>query len=374
MERIGTMAFRIARAVISISFLLFTATVGCPLFQMPGLLIFYPWSRSLWRSFNSLFIEWWQALMLIFIELVLNIKFVVTGDELPPGERALIICNHPSETDWLLFIPLAYRKGMLGNMKVVLKKELRFVPVMGQALDTLDWLFLDRDWETDRKLLTHRCRSWTDDKYRLWLFLFPEGTDFAEEKRLKSVKFAQNNGLDYYQNLLVPRTTGFTACISELRQNLDAVYDITLGYPNTQKPPNPITCILGISPRVVHGHIRRFPIKDLPQKEEELKQWLYSRYKEKDGFLDHFKQKQIFPDGPGGRHELKRPQALYYWLIWWMFMGVLWIYWISNSSVFMWLVISGNIVQLIRTFYAPFRRWCGLNPPLDFDADSKKTN
>lgn len=60
--------------------------------------------------------------MLIFIELVLDIKMVVTGDKIPQGEAAYILCNHPSETDWLLFLPLAYRKGMLGNMKVVLKK------------------------------------------------------------------------------------------------------------------------------------------------------------------------------------------------------------------------------------------------------------
>lgn len=60
--------------------------------------------------------------MLILIELVLSIKIIVTGDNLPPGEKAYVICNHPSETDWLLFFPLAFRKGMLGHMKVVLKK------------------------------------------------------------------------------------------------------------------------------------------------------------------------------------------------------------------------------------------------------------
>jgi len=59
---------------------------------------------------------------------------------------------------------------------------------MGAALDSMDWLFLDRDWESDKKLMIHRCKSWTEDKYKLWLFIFPEGTDFAEDKRLKSVK------------------------------------------------------------------------------------------------------------------------------------------------------------------------------------------
>jgi len=349
----------------------FTVAVGPPLFQIPGLLCFYPFSRSLWRTFNSLFIEWWHSLMLIFVELVLTIRLVVTGDRIPQGEAALVLCNHPSETDWLLFMPIAYRKGMLGNMKVVLKKELRFVPGFGAAMDSLDWLFLDRDWENDRKLLTHRCRTWAADKYRPWLFFFPEGTDFTEEKRLKSVKFAQNNGLEYYQNLLVPRTTGFTACVSELRQNLDAVYDITLGYPGGAVP-NPVTCVLGISPRIVHGHVRRFPIKDLPTKEEDLKQWLYNVYKEKDKLLDHFKQNDIFPDGKNGSHQLKAPTALYLWTIWWCFMGVLWVYWLYISPTFLWMVVFGNTVQVVRSFYTPFRRWCGLIPPLDFDADDKK--
>ena len=59
----------------------------------------------------------------------------------------------------------------------------------------------------------------------------------------------------------------------------------------------------------MHGHIRRFPIKDLPQKEEELKQWLYNRYKEKDQLLEDFKQKQTFPEGAGGSQVLDTPRV-----------------------------------------------------------------
>lgn len=51
--------WRIVRGVGYMIFLVFTVFVSTALFQIPGLLCFYPFSRSLWRSFNSLFIEWW---------------------------------------------------------------------------------------------------------------------------------------------------------------------------------------------------------------------------------------------------------------------------------------------------------------------------
>eukprot|EP01087_Luapelamoeba_hula_P016892 TRINITY_DN5248_c0_g2_i1.p1 TRINITY_DN5248_c0_g2~~TRINITY_DN5248_c0_g2_i1.p1 ORF type:complete len:226 (+),score=47.53 TRINITY_DN5248_c0_g2_i1:40-678(+) len=175
------------RALCYLLFLFFTCLVGCPLYQMLALVLFYTCSRSLWRNFNTMFIEWWQALMLIFIELWLGVKFRITGDAIPKAERALIVCNHPSETDWLLFIPLAYRKGMIGNMKVVLKNDIRYVPGMGGAMDSLEWLFVARDWEADKPTFVHRFRTWVEDKYRLWLFFFPEGTDFTRAKQVKSV-------------------------------------------------------------------------------------------------------------------------------------------------------------------------------------------
>lgn len=59
--------------------------------------------------------------------------------------------------------------------------------------------------------------------------------------------------------------------------------------------------------QIVHGHVRRFPIKELPKKEEELKQWLYNVFKEKDALLAHFKEKKYFPEGQNGSHELKAP-------------------------------------------------------------------
>ncbi len=72
-------------------------------------------------------------------------------------ERAILISNHPSEVDWLAFWSLAYRKGVLGSLKVVLKN----VCILTKQRGALSfWLLLwCRNWDL--------CLGW-DFLWTIW--------------------------------------------------------------------------------------------------------------------------------------------------------------------------------------------------------------
>jgi len=108
-----------------------------------------------------------------------------------------------------------------------------------------------------------------------------------------------------------------------LGTHVDALYDFTLGYANRyhfafttcsrappdasldSPPPTPLRAMLGLSPKEVHLHIRRYPIAELPRDDEKLKQWIFQCWKEKDELLDHFKKHQCFPPA----QVMRRPSA-----------------------------------------------------------------
>ena len=71
-------------------------------------------------------------------------------------------------------------------------------------------------------------------RMRVQMIIFPEGTDFTPESKERSDKYAADHGLSEYHYLLHPKTTGFSYLVRHQRQadNFDAVYDLTIGYPD----------------------------------------------------------------------------------------------------------------------------------------------
>ena len=60
---------------------------------------------------------------------------------------------------------------------------------------------------------------------------------FTKSKHDAAVKFAKAKGLPEPKHVLIPRTKGFVATVQGLRDDLlDAVYDVTIWYPNKKFP------------------------------------------------------------------------------------------------------------------------------------------
>jgi lysophosphatidic acid acyltransferase / lysophosphatidylinositol acyltransferase len=61
--------------------------------------------------------------------------------------------NHKYDIDWLLGYVLCSRIKLLGGTKVVMKQATKYLPLMGWSFWFAEYIFLNRIWETDKKLL-----------------------------------------------------------------------------------------------------------------------------------------------------------------------------------------------------------------------------
>lgn len=98
--------------------------------------------------------------------------------------------------------------------------------------------------------------------------------------------YAKKAGLQPFQHVLIPRTTGFTYLVNKMRsgEQLDAVYDVTVAYPKTL-PQTELDVLKGRLPEEVHFHIKRHHASSLPSTDEGLKAWLMTAWTEKDELL-----------------------------------------------------------------------------------------
>ena len=118
----------------------------------------------------------------------------------------------------------------------------------------------------------------------------------THKTRKRSDKYADENSLPCYQYCIHPRTTGFVYVMNALRSGgLDAVYDVTIGYPDVL-PKTEIEVAKGIMPREVHFHIKSYDDRDLPRDDEQLRQWCKDRWREKEERLKHFYTHKEFRD------------------------------------------------------------------------------
>ena len=151
-----------------------------------------------------------------------------------------------------------------------------------------NYLFVYRKWELDQPEFRDKLYYLNAIDYPLQFLIFPEGGDFTQKTKRLSDQYAEEEGLPRYSYCFHPRTTGFRYVISALRDGgLDAVYDVTIGFPDIL-PKTEFDIGKGIIPREVHFHVRRYEEKDLPRDQEELKQWIKDRWREKEVELEYY--------------------------------------------------------------------------------------
>lgn len=67
-------------------------------------------------------------------------KFIITGDHILHDDRAIIIMNHRTRTDWNFLWPIVhYASDQLNhNLKFILKDPIKFFPGPGNSNYTLN--------------------------------------------------------------------------------------------------------------------------------------------------------------------------------------------------------------------------------------------
>ncbi|XAR72840.1 1-acylglycerol-3-phosphate O-acyltransferase [Bertholletia excelsa] len=195
--------------------------------------------------------------------------------------------------------------------KIFLKRSLMKLPIFGWSFHILEFIPVERRWEVDESIMRKMLSTFKDRQDPLWLAIFPEGTDFNERKCVQSQKYAAEHGLPVLKNVLLPKTKGFFACLEELKDSLDAVYDITIGYKH--RCPSFLDNAFGVDPAEVHMHIRRFPLSDIPTSEDEAGSWLMDKFFLKDQLLSDFCLQGHFPH-EGTERDLSTVKCLLHFL------------------------------------------------------------
>ncbi|KAJ3698876.1 hypothetical protein LUZ61_002581 [Rhynchospora tenuis] len=246
------------------------------------------------RKATSFLFGTWLSLWPCLFEKINKTNVIFSGQTVPDKERVLLFANHRTEVDWMYLWNLALRKGRLGQLKYILKSSLMKLPVFGWAFHVMEFIPVERKWEIDEEIMRNRLEKFKDRNDPMWLALFPEGTDYTEQKCIKSQKFAAENGLPILRNVLLPKARGFTFCVEELRSSLDAVYDVTIAYKH--RLPVFLDNIFGTDPAEVHVHIERIKLDEIPSTEAESADWLIERFRLKDELLANFMSTGHFPN------------------------------------------------------------------------------
>lgn len=248
-------------AVLSVA----QATIGAVMISAALLVLLRPWSRAMYRRLVAQYVScmWVDAMTLIFPSAQIHIT--VDSDMPDSISTGIVVANHQYEMDWWYMLMVTRLLGLHGNVKVVVKEELKQTPLLGWLLRLVEYPFIHSSWSRSRVELFGLLRSFTADSFPVLLFLFPEGDRIDLKTREKSIGFAQRERRPQLQHVLLPRTTGFHTCMDALRDSQPVIFDMTIAYPPDQTPSavsNALESFLkfmkGAGPKEVYIRLKRY--------------------------------------------------------------------------------------------------------------------
>uniref|UniRef100_A0A6N2LD04 1-acylglycerol-3-phosphate O-acyltransferase n=1 Tax=Salix viminalis TaxID=40686 RepID=A0A6N2LD04_SALVM len=288
MERLATVAVSMPCGMI---FCLTGILVN--IIQAACFLIIWPVSKNTYRRIVgavtdilllhlTFLVDWWAGLEV-------RIHADLETLEVIGKEKALVMPNHTCDADVLMMWLLAERFNCLRGALMI----------YGWANWFNGAVFLDRNWAKDEGKLKSSFQELKDFPISFWLTIFVEGTRMTPDKLLAAQEFAISKGFPVPRNVLIPRTKGFVSAVQYMRSFVPAVYDVTVAVPKGHPIPS-VKGFLRKQPSVVHFHIKRYAMNELPQSDEGIAQWCKDRFVAKDAMLDKFRANGTF-DGKESR-------------------------------------------------------------------------
>lgn len=216
--------------VLYISNTLFWCT---PLFAMVIAKAVVPlesWRRKCSRILNAI-AENWIGINNQTQKWVGNTRLDVQGLEtLERSQWYLVLANHQSWVDILVLQRIFHRK--IPFLKFFIKKELFWIPFLGQAWWALDFPFVKRYPQSylqkkphlkgkDLEITRNACQKFK--KMPVSIMNFVEGTRFSIEKHHRQQS--------PYSHLLKPKAGGIAYVLGSLDERIHRVLDVTIVYP-----------------------------------------------------------------------------------------------------------------------------------------------
>ncbi|KAL0583646.1 hypothetical protein ABG067_006459 [Albugo candida] len=243
-----------------------------------------------------------------------------------PSRPIIILCNHQIDSDWWFLFQMARSAQAAGNIKIVLKEQLKYVPIVGWGMRWFEFLFLRRRLDHDLKhirgkhsilnALSNPQALRLSDEFPFWLVFFPEGTTIHKEYVEKSKMFAEKQGRPKFEKVLLPRVAGLQVILDAVDAAEPDIYDMTIAFPSysgeipttamgyTRKHDTEIPSMKTLlarrssrKPIWIHG--QKFEYQHV---REDLQTFLDTRWKAKEELLKHFTKHQKFPSSDSARH------------------------------------------------------------------------
>ncbi|KAE8037139.1 hypothetical protein FH972_009759 [Carpinus fangiana] len=346
------MAIPAVLAVVPLGILFILSGLIVNLIQAVFFILVRPLSKNMYRRINKIVAEllWLELIWLIDWWAGVKVELYTDSEtfQLMGKERALLICNHRSDIDWLVGWVVAQRSGCLGSTLAIMKKAAKCLPVIGWSMWFSDYLFLERNWARDESTLQSGFQQLEDFPLPFWLALFVEGTRFTQEKLLAAQNYAASRGLYSPRNVLIPRTKGFVSAVSHMRSFVPAIYDCTVAVPRNQDPPTMLR-IFRAQSSVVKVQIRRYSMQELPETVDGIAQWCKDVFVTKDAFLERYFCKDSFSDLR--QQDIGRPKKSLFVVICWIcllvYCIILFFQWSSILSSWKGIAFSATFLVLV---------------------------
>ncbi|KAG1885690.1 acyltransferase-domain-containing protein [Suillus subluteus] len=260
--------------------------------------------------------------------------------------KTVVIANHQVYSDWWYVWCLTYFMGSHKDVFIVLKNSLKWVPLIGPAMQIFRFIFLARSWASDKIQLSSKLaklgRQAEQEDKPFTFILFPEGTLVSKDTRPISRKYADKLGIPDPLNILLPRSTGLHYSLRTLAPRLygygQSFYTLRSIFCDRVPPPVvhmhlrifdvakdvPIGDISGTNPAVIPNGSNHEPVEvDFPDQEKTVfDEWLRRLWMDKDEFITTFHRSDCFPSGHPGAVEIplelgsKREIPLAVYVLW----------------------------------------------------------
>ncbi|XP_044749544.1 acyl-CoA:lysophosphatidylglycerol acyltransferase 1-like isoform X2 [Coccinella septempunctata] len=239
------------------------------------------------------------------------------GDDITPclEERSLVLVNHQSPGDVIiLFSAFIGWHQILPNVMWIMDHFIKYSTVgIVSSIRKDFFIFQGRAMRNESlKALAEHIRNFYLPLKRKWLILFPEGGLLCKRKK-NSQKYGKLNNLPHLELVTIPRVGALKVIMNELKgevpdsslignhevtHELKYILDVTIGYPKG-KPLSLLSIIFGDAPPCkIVIYYRLFPIDEIPLDDEVMKEWLLSKWVEKEKLLAEFYDTGEFPLKP----------------------------------------------------------------------------
>jgi 1-acyl-sn-glycerol-3-phosphate acyltransferase len=225
----------IVRGSLSLALLILNTVFWCiPLFILAAVKALVPlesWRQRCSRMLNAIAENWIWVNNQIH-KLFADTRWDVQGlDALERSGWYLVLANHQSWVDIVVLQKVFYRKIPL--LKFFIKKELFWLPVLGQAWWAMDFPFVKRYTKSylqkkphlkgkDLEITRKACEKFK--KIPISIMNFVEGTRFTNEKH--------QSQQSPYAHLLKPKAGGIAFVLAAMGEQIHRILDVTIVYPD----------------------------------------------------------------------------------------------------------------------------------------------